>query len=101
MASQQSRYMVVMVIVLLTIFIYVIYSTNEMQVPGRLHTPAPLSQSANAYLLAGNDNHHESLSENGTNKKGIGMQDESDKRMYISGMLPYLILKNKRKYQTF
>lgn len=43
MATQQFRYMMITGIVLLTIFLYVIYSTNDMQVPGRIHPSSAAS----------------------------------------------------------
>lgn len=37
MATQQSRYMIVTGLVVLTLFVYLIYLTNDIMVPGKIH----------------------------------------------------------------
>lgn len=42
MATQQSRYMIVTGLVVLTLFVYLIYLTNDIMVPAKVHT-SPVS----------------------------------------------------------
>lgn len=42
MATQQNRYMIVTGLVVLTLFVYLIYLTNDVMVPGKVH-PSPVS----------------------------------------------------------
>lgn len=42
MATQQSRYMIVTGLVVLTLFVYLIYLTNDTMLPGKVHT-SPVS----------------------------------------------------------
>lgn len=92
MVSQQYRYMLVMVIVLLTIFIYVIYSSNEMQVPGRIHTSASVDSFETAEALVFNDLHHNDTGFSNTNRKYINL-DEAEKQSKLNYIFIHIKIK--------